>query len=89
MTTTTNGVVVEPTIPTAVLRGILTEQRQNWDTQRARLLISVEVQMEIANVLGVDKSDMIKDLEGQLQQCVVALRVLDAKLADLSPNALA
>lgn len=83
---TTNGTVDQPltTVAPSVLRGILVEQRQSWEAQRARLLISMEVQMEIANVLEVDKAEIIKDLEAQLQQCVVALRVLDARLSDVA-----
>lgn len=83
---TTNGTLDQPlmTVAPAVLRGILVEQRQSWETQRARLLISMEVQMEIARALGVDKAEIIKDLEAQLQQCVVALKVLDARLSDVA-----
>jgi len=80
---TTNGIATEPTIPTAVMRTILAEQRHAWNMQRARLMVQMEVQMEIAKVLRVDKADIIADLEAQLQQCIVAMRVLDAKLAEL------
>lgn len=84
--TTHNGVLDAPTlttIPATVLRAILTEQRQAWEAQRARLMVQMEVHMEIAKVLGVDKADIIKDLEAQLQQCVIALRLLDSKLSEL------
>jgi hypothetical protein len=82
-----NGVADAPTlttIPPETLRGILTEQKAAWETQRARLMVQMEVHMAIAKTLDVDKTAVIADLEAQLQQCVVALRVLDQKLSDVA-----
>lgn len=82
--TPANGIETEPIIPTAVLREIYTQQRQSWLAARARFLTSMDVQMTIARELSIDKTAIVKDLESQLAECVIALRVLDAKIAELS-----
>ena len=81
----TNGTVdaSDVTIPATVMRQICTRERTTWLQARAQLLTSMDVQMTIARELGIDKTAIIKDLESQLGECVVALRVLDAKIAAL------